>query len=71
MLFRPSPVKSAGPVEILSPSGNTEEAAVNLYAAMRRLDRLNLKRIIAYPLPEEGLGRAVNDRITKAAANKN
>ena len=47
--------------------GSTEEAAVNLYAAMRRLDKLNLKRIIAYRLPERGLGKAVNDRISKAA----
>lgn len=68
LLFSKSSVESAGPVEILSFSGSTSEAAVNLYAAMRRLDKLNLKQIIAYRLPERGLGKAVNDRISKAAA---
>ena len=67
LLFTGSGVKSAGPVEILSPDGNTEEAAVNLYAAMRRLDKMGLDKIIAFKLPEEGLGKAVNDRISKAS----
>ena len=67
ILFSEPAVDSAGPVEVLSPGGSTSEAAVNLYAAMRRLDRLNLKRIIAYRLPERGLGKAVNDRISKAS----
>ena len=69
LLFTETGIKSAGPVEILSKSGNTEEAAVNLYAAMRRLDKLGLEKIIAYRLPEHGLGKAVNDRISKAAAD--
>lgn len=70
LLFSETDVDSAGPVEILSPGGSTSEAAVNLYAAMRRLDKLNLKQIIAYRLPERGLGKAVNDRITKAAVTR-
>ena len=69
LLFTEAGIRSAGPVEVLSKAGSTEEAAVNLYAAMRRLDRLNLSRIIAYRLPEQGLGRAVNDRVSKAAAD--
>jgi L-threonylcarbamoyladenylate synthase len=67
LLFCNSEIKSTGPIEILSPEGNLEEAAVNLYAAMRRLDKLGLKKIIAYKLPEHGLGKAVNDRISKAS----
>jgi len=67
LLFNSIGVKSAGPVEILSPEGSTEEAAVNLYAAMRRLDKMGLDMIIAYRLPEHGLGKAVNDRISKAS----
>lgn len=67
LLFEPAEIESAGPVEILSRRGSTEDAAVNLYAAMRRLDRLGLERIIAYRLPERGLGKAVNDRMKKAA----
>ncbi len=67
LLFTDCGIESSGPVEILSHRANTAEAAINLYAAMRRLDRLNLEKIIAYRLPEEGLGKAVNDRITKAS----
>ncbi|MBI9106243.1 MAG: threonylcarbamoyl-AMP synthase [Spirochaetales bacterium] len=67
LLFKRTEIISAGPVEVLSPDGSTEEAAVNLYAAMRRLDKMGLKKIIAYKLPEHGLGKAVNDRISKAS----
>ncbi len=67
LLFKTVKITSAGPVEVLSPRGSTEEAAVNLYAAMRRLDKLGLKKIVAYRLPEKGLGKAVNDRIQKAS----
>lgn len=54
-------------IEILSPSGNLREAAANLFAAMRRLDALGLDLIIAQPFPESGLGRAINDRLRRAA----
>ena len=67
LLFTGADIQTAGPVEILSSRGSTEEAAVNLYAAMRRLDKMGLKKIVAYRLPEHGLGKAVNDRITKAS----
>ena len=52
--------------EILSQSGDLNEAAKNLYAAMHRLDRLNLDRIIAEKLPEIGLGLTLNDKLTRA-----
>jgi L-threonylcarbamoyladenylate synthase len=55
-------------VEILSPSGDLTEAAAMLFAAMRRLDALNLDLIIARPVPEAGLGRAINDRLRRAAS---
>ena len=67
LLFQNPDIRSAGPVELLSPNGSTEEAAINLYAAMRRMDELGLERIVAYRLPEGGLGKAVNDRMSKAA----
>jgi len=54
-------------IEILSPSGNLREAAADLFAAMRRLDALGLDLIIAQPFPESGLGRAINDRLRRAA----
>ena len=55
-------------VEILSTKGDLREAAANLFAAIRRLDALNLDLIIAEPIPEVGLGRAVMDRLRRAAS---
>lgn len=55
-------------VEILSPSGDLREAAANLFACLHRLDRLGLDWIEAEPLPGEGLGAAIMDRLRKAAA---
>ncbi len=53
--------------EVLSASGNLTEAAANFFAALRRLDAAQVKRIIAEPLPNHGLGVALNDRLTRAA----
>jgi L-threonylcarbamoyladenylate synthase len=53
---------------ILSGTGNPDEAARNLYSALHALDAMNLKLIVAEKLPERGLGRAVNDRLRRAAA---
>jgi len=55
-------------VEPLSPSGDLREAAAQLFAALRRLDALGLERIFAEPVPAVGLGRAINDRLRRAAA---
>jgi L-threonylcarbamoyladenylate synthase len=52
----------------LSPSGNFNEAAQHLFAAMRQLDAMGLDLILAEPLPEKDLGRAINDRLRRAAA---
>ncbi len=54
--------------EILSHTGNYAEAARQLFAAMRRLDALDLDHIYAELLPERDLGVAINDRIRRAAA---
>ncbi len=56
-----------GPVEFLSRKGDLKEMAINLYAALRRLDTLDLKLLVATPFPDEGIGRALNDRLKKAA----
>jgi L-threonylcarbamoyladenylate synthase len=53
--------------EILSSSGNLEEAAKNLYAAMHRLDKLKLDLIIAEKLPDNGLGKTLNDKLQRAS----
>jgi L-threonylcarbamoyladenylate synthase len=69
LAFAPLVGCAAGPVETLTQGGgNPTEAAVNLYAAMRRLDGRGLTLIVAQEVPNHGLGRAVNDRLRKASA---
>lgn len=58
--------KSFSVVEILSPSGDLVEAAARFFATLRRLDHRGLDRIFALPFPEQGLGRALNDRLRRA-----
>ena len=52
----------------LSPRGDLAEAAANLFAMMRALDRPEFTGIAAMRVPDEGLGRAINDRLERAAA---
>lgn len=53
----------------LSASGNVIEAAANLFAMLRALDAAaGGKRIAVSPIPMEGLGEAINDRLKRAAA---
>lgn len=53
--------------EALSRTGNLIEAAANFFQALHRLDQLGLDVILATPFPHEGLGRALNDRLRRAA----
>lgn len=59
--------KAEGAVLNLSPSGDTAEAAANLFAYMRELDRPEFRRIAVMPIPTDGLGLAINDRLKRAA----
>jgi L-threonylcarbamoyladenylate synthase len=69
LAFQSAPdAASFAAVEILSPSGDLREAATQLFAAMRRLDALGLDRIVAEPVPAQGLGRAINDRLRRSTA---
>jgi L-threonylcarbamoyladenylate synthase len=52
----------------LSETGDLHEAARNLFAAMRKLDADHHELIIAEFVPDFGLGRAINDRLKRAAA---
>lgn len=52
----------------LSASSNLVEAAANLYAALKTLDASGAQRICVSPIPREGLGIAINDRLQRAAA---
>jgi L-threonylcarbamoyladenylate synthase len=55
---------------ILSPKGKLEEAAQNLFSALRELDKLAPPIIIAEEVPNVGIGRAINDRLYRAAAQE-
>ena len=55
-----------GPVIDLSPAGDVTEAAAGLYAALRALDG-KAPRIVVGPIPTDGLGEAINDRLIRAA----
>ncbi|MFH0976455.1 MAG: L-threonylcarbamoyladenylate synthase [Spirochaetota bacterium] len=57
-------------VEILSETGNLREAAANLFSCMHSLDSAGLDIIYAETIPENGLGKAIMDRLTKAANKK-
>jgi len=52
----------------LSPSGDLVEAAARLFAALRALDGAAVAAIAVAPIPETGLGLAINDRLRRAAA---
>ncbi len=51
----------------LSPTGDLAEAAANLFAFLRAADRIRPTAIAVAPIPEEGLGEAINDRLRRAA----
>lgn len=53
----------------LSPQGDLTEAAANLFAQLRALDRPDIARIAVMPIPQTGLGLAINDRLRRAAAD--
>jgi len=52
----------------LSPRGNLIEAAANLFSHLRALDAAGASAIAVMPVPGEGLGEAINDRLARAAA---
>lgn len=61
--FGPAP----GAALNLSPAGDLTEAAANLFAMLHELDR-TAAAIAVSPIPDRGLGRAINDRLRRAAA---
>jgi L-threonylcarbamoyladenylate synthase len=68
----PAGLDAAGPTRNLSPAGDLAEAATNLFAHLRALDEALAgsrdPRIAVAPVPMEGLGEAINDRLRRAAA---
>lgn len=61
-----SKLKVNCPQVVLAPDGQTRTAAKNLYAAMHELDALGMDLILAEPVPEECIGKAINDRLRRA-----
>lgn len=66
--FGPHDLKNIAVECNLSPRGNLVEAAANLFSMMRALDRPDYTGIAAMSVPDQGLGRAINDRLTRASA---
>jgi L-threonylcarbamoyladenylate synthase len=55
---------------LLSASGNLKEAAQNLFQALHRLDSMPVQSIVAVRFPDNGLGKAINDRIFRASQKR-
>ncbi|RKN46356.1 L-threonylcarbamoyladenylate synthase [Micromonospora endolithica] len=68
LAFRDRPAGDWTAVEVLSPTGDLTEAAARLFDALHELDRTGVDEIVVEPVPEIGVGRAVNDRLRRAAA---
>lgn len=60
--------RSGHTCRVLSARGDLAEAARNLFASLRELDAAGADLILAEPVPDVGLGRAINDRLRRAAA---
>ena len=67
LAFGPEPLEGARVTLNLSPTGDLREAAANLFAMLRALDREPVRAIAVMPIPQEGLGEAINDRLRRAA----
>jgi len=65
LAFGPAPAGER--VWSLSPSGDLTEAAANLFAHLRAADRSAPTAIAVAPIPHQGLGEAINDRLRRAA----
>lgn len=52
---------------VLSPTGNLNEAARNLFAMLRELDKTDVDIVFAEEVPDVGIGRAINDRLRRAS----
>ncbi|MFL5260746.1 MAG: L-threonylcarbamoyladenylate synthase [Hyphomicrobiales bacterium] len=64
--FGPSPERPR--MRNLSAAGNLTEAASNLFRMLHELDAMQPETIAVAPIPHEGLGEAINDRLKRAAA---
>jgi len=71
LAFGPPPATDgAAAVMNLSARGDLNEAAANLFGYLRALDARQAASIAVMPIPNEGLGEAINDRLRRAAAGR-
>ena len=68
LAFGPHPLPGAARTLNLSASGDVTEAAANLFAMLRALDLPQFRAIAVMPVPAQGLGEAIRDRLRRAAA---
>jgi L-threonylcarbamoyladenylate synthase len=68
LAFGPDVPAHGGVTINLSARGKVIEAAANLFTALRALDASGAQRIAVMPIPGQGLGEAINDRLRRAAA---
>jgi L-threonylcarbamoyladenylate synthase len=68
LAFGPNPLPTSGPQFNLSLAANLDEAAANLFAGLRALDGDTVGCIAVMPVPHDGIGAAINDRLQRAAA---
>jgi L-threonylcarbamoyladenylate synthase len=68
LAFGPDVPPGAMMIRNLSLTGDPAEAAHNLFAMLRELDRSGAARIAVMPIPGDGLGEAIRDRLRRAAA---
>ena len=66
LAFGPNAPGFSGPTINLSRRGDLAEAAANLFAALRTLDATGAGTIAVMPIPNHGLGEAINDRLKRA-----
>ena len=65
-----SGVDAAAAVMNLSARGDLDEAAANLFGYLRALDAKGAHTIAVMPIPDDGLGEAINDRLRRAAVGR-
>jgi L-threonylcarbamoyladenylate synthase len=68
LAFGPHPLAGGRTTLNLSPHGDVVEAAANLFRMLRELDGMGVSHIAVMPIPDNGLGEAINDRLKRAAA---
>jgi L-threonylcarbamoyladenylate synthase len=65
-----SGIDAAAAVMNLSERGDLDEAAANLFGHLRALDGKGVNAIAVMPVPDQGLGEAINDRLRRAAVER-